>query len=206
MLSFLFRKCLGESTGSNNKCMFNFIRNAKLFNKVIAILCSRKQCLRVPVAPRAYEHLVLSATTPVWIDIFFQICDLQIFSPIVLFFFFFNSQQCLLCYRHDFDEASWSFFSFMDHTFLPVSSSILKIFISCCASDKWIICSLCWSNSIVCSSLTVTHKCLFLPVIFFLNCELTVSSWSLKLVIFWGYKSDFFSEIIWLSRSTPISK
>lgn len=120
-------------------------------------------------------------------------------------FFFFNSQQCLLCYRHDFDEASWSFFSFMDHTFLPVSSSILKIFISCCASDKWIICSLCWSNSIVCSSLTVTHKCLFLPVIFFFNCELTVSSWSLKLVIFWGYKSDFFSEIIWLSRSTPIS-
>lgn len=98
MLSFLFRKCLGESTGSNNKCMFNFIRNAKLFNKVIAILCSRKQCLRVPVAPRAYEHLVLSATTPVWIDIFFQICDLQIFSPIVLFFFFLilNSVFCAI--------------------------------------------------------------------------------------------------------------
>ena len=88
MLSFLLRKCLGESTGSNNKCMFNFIINTKLFNKVIAILCSCKQCLRVPVAPHAYEHLVLSATTPVWIDIFFQIYDLQIFSPIVLFFFF----------------------------------------------------------------------------------------------------------------------
>ena len=105
MLSFLFRKCLGESTGSDNKCMFSFIINTKLFNKVIAILCSCKQCLRVPVAPHAYEHLVLSATTLVWIDIFFQICDLQIFSPIVLFFF--NSQQCLLCYKHyDFDEAS----------------------------------------------------------------------------------------------------
>ena len=126
MLSFLLRKCLGESTGSNNKCMFKFIINTKLFNKVIAILCSCKQCLRVPVAPHAYEHLVLSATTPVWIDIFFQIYDLQIFSPIVLFFFS-NSQQHLLCYKHyDFDEASWSFFSFTDHTFLPVSSSILK--------------------------------------------------------------------------------
>lgn len=95
MFSFLFRKCLGESTGSNNKYMFNFIRNAKLFNKVIAILRPHKQCMRVPVAPHAYEHLELSATPPVWIDIFFQICDSQKFSPIVLFLKK-NSQQCLV--------------------------------------------------------------------------------------------------------------